>query len=64
MKQSTRERNREIFASIEAGQSLLILAAKYGLALATLRGIIASEKHKYAVSGEAFYEGQRQPYNG
>jgi hypothetical protein len=44
MKESTVERNREIFDGARAGQSRERLADQYGLALATIANILLIEK--------------------
>lgn len=48
-------RNREIYAAYCQGQTMSDLARQYGLAPATVRQIINSEKHLRAVSVEPVY---------
>jgi len=56
MKHKTEGRNREIFAAYEAGGSFEEIACMYGLSPITVCHIVLSEKHKQAVSPDAFYE--------
>ena len=55
----TAERNREIFAAYQKGNSLDDLAKQYERSPATVQQIILSEKHKQAVSVEPFYQDTR-----
>jgi len=45
----TGERNREIFAAIEGGESVESVAIRYGLKPASVSTIIRTEKHLRAV---------------
>ena len=55
----TAVRNREIFVAFQHGKSIEDLAKQYELFEATIREIIRIERHKIAVSVDAFYEGMR-----
>jgi len=55
MRTTTTERNREIFASFQAGKSVSELAEIYGLALTTIGALIRIEGHKLEVSLDDFY---------
>lgn len=57
--QKTAVRNREIFIAFQQGESIENLAKRYELVGGTIREIIRIEKHKIAVSADAFYEGLR-----
>jgi hypothetical protein len=59
MKESTVERNREIFDGARAGQSRERLADQYGLALATIANILLIEKNRRLVSNDAYYRNLR-----
>jgi Mor family transcriptional regulator len=53
--QTTAMRNREIFASYQCGESIGDLARRYDLSRERVGQIIRGERHKIAVSVEAFY---------
>lgn len=57
--QKTAVRNREIFAAYQHGESIEKLAEQYGLSAVTVHQIIRIERHKVAVSVDAFYEAMR-----
>jgi Mor family transcriptional regulator len=59
MKESTVERNREIFDDARAGKSREQLADQYGLALATIANILLIEKNRRLVSNDAYYRNLR-----
>ena len=59
MKHKTEGRNREIFFAYEAGRAIEEISAQHGLSPITVRDIISREKHKQAVSPDAFYEALR-----
>ena len=52
-------RNREIFAKHQAGQATKQIAQTYGLTRHTVIAIIGIERHRFEVSIDEFYEGQR-----
>jgi Mor family transcriptional regulator len=58
-RKTTIERNREIFANYQAGQTTKHLAQTYGLNRHTVIAIIGTERHRLEVSIDEFYEGQR-----
>ena len=58
-RKATIARNREIFACYQAGQTTKQLAQTYGLARHTVIAIIGIERHRFEVSIDEFYEGQR-----
>jgi Mor family transcriptional regulator len=62
MKHKTAGRNREIFTAHALGQTTGELADRYGLTVKSVRQILAMERHKRAVSKDAFYEGLRGIY--
>jgi Mor family transcriptional regulator len=49
------DRNRNIFAAFEEGQSLEQLGEAYCLTGARVRAVLTAEKHKRKVSPEPFY---------
>ena len=51
----TTDRNREIFASFKAGQTVESLGEQYGLSVMRVRALLTDEKHKHEVSPECFY---------
>jgi len=51
----TTDRNREIFASFKAGQTIESLGEQYGLSIVRVRALLIEEKHRYEVSPECFY---------
>jgi Mor family transcriptional regulator len=51
----TADRNREIFASFNAGQTVESLAEQHGLSAARVRALLIDEKHRHEVSPEGFY---------
>ena len=53
------DRNREIFAAIENGESLENIAIKYGLKPASVSTIIRTEKHLRAVCPDPVYRALR-----
>jgi Mor family transcriptional regulator len=55
----TRARNREIFAVHKNGESIEKLAERYGLRSETIQNIIWVERHRVAVSVDAFYKKMR-----
>ena len=57
--QRTEIRNREIFAAHQRGEPIGDLASRYELSLKTVDQIIRAERHKIAVSIDAFYEHMR-----
>jgi hypothetical protein len=59
MRTTTTQRNREIFAGFQAGETVNQLAEGHGLAPATVASILNAEKHKLAVSIDEFYLGLR-----
>jgi uncharacterized protein (DUF433 family) len=59
VKHKTADRNREILAAYEFGHSTSQLAAFYGLTAKSVRQILAMERHRLAVSREAFYANLR-----
>lgn len=59
MNHKTASRNREILAAYEFGHSTKHLAAFYGLTAKTVRQILAMERHRLAVSRDAFYANLR-----
>jgi Mor family transcriptional regulator len=59
LKSKTASRNREIFAAYEFGQTAKQLSDCYGLSLKTVREILAMERHRLAVSRDAFYANLR-----
>ena len=62
MKNKTASRNREIFTAHAFGLTTENLADRYGLTVKSVRQILAMERHKRAVSKDAFYEGLRGVY--
>jgi hypothetical protein len=54
------DRNREIFAAFEAGQSIEQLSEVHGLTSTRLRAIMVAERHKRIISPEPFYRSLRQ----
>ena len=52
----TGQRNRKIFAAHENGESIEKLARRHKLSSETVQHILAAERHKIAVSLEAFYK--------
>jgi Mor family transcriptional regulator len=59
MNRKTALRNREIFASHQKGVTPGDLAKRHGLAPATVRQIIVTEKHLHAVSNQPIYKAAR-----
>ena len=55
MRTTTTERNREIFASFQAGKFVTELAEIYDLAPTTVGALIRIERHKLEVSVDDFY---------
>jgi len=49
------DRNRQIFAAFEAGQSLEQLGEYHCLSPSRVRAILMDEKHRRTVSPEPFY---------
>lgn len=62
MKHKTASRNRDIFTANASGLSAEDLADRYGLSVKSVRQILAMERHRRAVSKDAFYEGLRGVY--
>lgn len=62
MKHKTASRNREIYAAHDFGLTTEDLADRYGLTVKSVRQILAMERHKRAVSKDAFYESLRGIY--
>ena len=60
MRTTTTERNREIFAGFKAGMTVSQLAEHYGLAPATIGGVLSAERLKFEVSVDEFYSGLRR----
>ena len=60
MRTTTTERNREIFASFQAGKSVGELAEIYALAPTTVGALIRIEGHKLEVSIDDFYRDLRR----
>ena len=58
----TTDRNREIFASFKAGQTVESLGAQYQLSAARIRAVLIDEKHRHEVSVEGFYRALRNGY--
>jgi hypothetical protein len=52
---SNSDRNRQIFAAFQAGQSLEQLGEDHGLTPGRVRAILLDEKHRRTVSPEPFY---------
>ena len=52
-------RNREIYAAYQLGEAIGNLAERYELSRLTVDQIIRAERHKIAVSVDAFYERMR-----
>ena len=52
-------RNREIFAAFQQGDSIGELARRHRLSEITVHQIIIAERHKVAVSVDAFYQEMR-----
>jgi hypothetical protein len=50
----TTDRNRQIFASFKAGQTVESLGEQYGLSAPRVRALLTDEKHKHEVSPECF----------
>jgi Mor family transcriptional regulator len=59
MKNATR--NREMYASVEAGVSLERLAAQHGLSRDRIRTIIMDEENRRLISPADYYRELRQP---
>ena len=55
----TTDRNREMFASFKAGQTVESLGEQYGLSATRVRALLIDEKHKHEVSPEYFYQAIR-----
>jgi len=55
----TGERNREIFAAIEDGESVESIAIRYGLKPTSVQEIIRTEKHLRAVCPDPVYRALR-----
>jgi Mor family transcriptional regulator len=55
----TGERNREIFAASEGGESVESIASRYGLKPSSVREIIRTEKHLRAVCPVPVYRALR-----
>jgi len=53
------DRNRQIFAAFEAGQSLEQLGEYHGLSPARIHAVLMAEKHKRIISPEPFYRSLR-----
>lgn len=49
------ERNREILAAREAGQSIELLAEQYCLTVARVTAVLVDERNRRMLSPEAFY---------
>ena len=60
MRTTATERNREIFAGFKAGMTVIQLAEHYGLASATIAGVLSTERLKFEVSVDAFYSDLRR----
>ena len=56
MKHKNEARNRDIFAAYKTGQSPEEIAYAYGLSPLTVCHILFMERHRQAVSPDAFYE--------
>ena len=57
-------RNREIFAAHRRGEATGDLARRYGISGQTVGQIIRAERHKIAVSVDAFYKEMRSQEAG
>ena len=57
-------RNREIFAAYQHGETTGDLARRYGISGQTVGQIIRAERHKIAVSVDAFYTEMRSQQAG
>ena len=57
--QKTAVRNREIFAAYQQGECVGELAERHRLSEITIHQIIRGERHKVAVSVDAFYREMR-----
>jgi Mor family transcriptional regulator len=53
------DRNRQIFAAFEAGQSLEQLSEHHCLSPGRVHAVLMAEKHKRTVSPEPFYRSLR-----
>jgi Mor family transcriptional regulator len=53
------DRNRQIFAAFEAGETLEQLGEFHGLSPTRIHAILMAEKHKRTVSPEPFYRSLR-----
>ena len=60
MRTKTIERNRAIFASFRAGETVNQLAESYGLAPITIAARLTTERHKLAVCVDEFYRNLRR----
>lgn len=58
-KQKNNTRNRDIFAANQNGETIAELAQRYRLSEITVMQIIMIERHKAAVSVDAFYKQMR-----
>jgi Mor family transcriptional regulator len=59
----TGERNREIFAAIEGGDTMENISIKYGLKPASISTIIRTERHLRAVCPDSFYRALRGEFS-
>ena len=50
-----KSRNREIFASFQAGCSVACLADNYGLTVERIQVLLSEEKNRHALSPEPYY---------
>jgi len=64
MLQRNADRNREIFATFQAGTSIIDLACQYRLAPATVRQIIHAQRHLLAVRKDPVYQTVRETVTG
>jgi len=53
------DRNRQMFAAFEAGQSLEQLGEHHSLSPGRVHAVLMAEKHKRTVSPEPFYRSLR-----
>ena len=56
---SKADRNRQMFAAFEAGQSLDELGEEHALTHQRIRAVLTAEKHRRVVSVEPFYRALR-----
>ncbi len=56
----TANRNREMFAAFQAGQTIEQLCGDYGLSKTRVQAILADEKNRQTISPEPFYRAIRK----